>query len=154
MPLGLPFEAAPVLAKRLLVSLGGTTMADVTREQVVDYLSNLPVIQMAELITELEGKWGVKAAPAAVAYAGPGPGGGEAAAAVEEKTEFDVILADAGGKKIQVIKAVREITGLGLKEAKELVEGAPKSVKEQISKEEAEDVKKKLEEAGATVELK
>ena len=129
-------------------------MADVTREQVVDFLSNLPVIQMAELITELENKWGVKAAPAAVAVAaGPG-GGGEAAAAVEEKTEFDVILADAGGKKIQVIKAVREITGLGLKEAKELVEGAPKSVKEQISKEEAEDVKKKLEEAGATVELK
>ena len=129
-------------------------MADVTREQVVDFLSNLPVIQMAELITELENKWGVKAAPAAVGgAAGPG-GGGEAAAAVEEKTEFDVILADAGGKKIQVIKAVREITGLGLKEAKELVEGAPKSVKEQISKEEAEDVKKKLEEAGATVELK
>jgi large subunit ribosomal protein L7/L12 len=129
-------------------------MADVTREQVVDFLSNLPIIQMAELIKELEDKWGVKAAPAAVAVAAGPAGGGEAAAAVEEKTEFDVILADAGGKKIQVIKAVREITGLGLKEAKELVEGAPKSVKEQISKEEAEDVKKKLEEAGATVELK
>src|SRR5690606_35615135 len=133
----------------------GFVTAEVTREQVVDYLSNLPVMQMAELITELEDKWGVKAAPAAVAFAGGGPAaGGAPAEAAEEKTEFDVILADAGGKKIQVIKAVREITGLGLKEAKELVEGAPKSVKEQISKEEAEDVKKKLEEAGATVELK
>jgi large subunit ribosomal protein L7/L12 len=128
-------------------------MADVNREQVVDYLSNLPVIQMAELITELEGKWGVKAAPAAVAMvAGPAAGGGEAAA--EEKTEFDVVLAEAGAKKIQVIKAVREITGLGLKEAKELVESTPKTVKEQVSKEEAEDVKKKLEEAGASVQLK
>ena len=126
-------------------------MADVTREQVVDFLSNLPVIQMAELIKELEGKWGVKAAPAAVAVAGP------AAAAVEEKeekTEFDVLLKDAGAKKIQVIKVVREITGLGLKEAKELVEAAPKSVKEGVSKPEAEDIKKKLEEAGATIELK
>jgi large subunit ribosomal protein L7/L12 len=129
-------------------------MAEVSREQVVDYLSNLPVIQMAELIKELEGKWGVKAAPAAVAFAaGPGAGGGEAAQE-EEKTEFDVILADVGAKKIQVIKAVREITGLGLKEAKDLVESTPKSVKEQVSKEEAEDVKKKLEEAGASVELK
>jgi large subunit ribosomal protein L7/L12 len=127
-------------------------MAEVTREQVVDFLSNLPVMQMAELIGELEGKWGVKAAPAAVAVAA-GPAGGEAAA-VEEKTEFDVVLADAGAKKIQVIKAVREITGLGLKEAKELVESAPKPVKEQVSKEEAEEVKKKLEEAGASVELK
>jgi len=126
-------------------------MADVTREQVVDFLSNLPVIQMAELIKELEGKWGVKAAPAAVAVAGP------AAAAVEEKeekTEFDVLLKDAGAKKVQVIKVVREITGLGLKEAKELVEAAPKSVKEGVSKPEAEDIKKKLEEAGATIELK
>ena len=129
-------------------------MADVTREQVVDYLSNLPVMQMAELITELEGKWGVKAAPAAVAFTG---GGGDPAADVEEaveQTEFDVILADAGSKKIQVIKAVREITGLGLKEAKELVESAPKPVKEQIAKDEAEETKKKLEEAGAKVELK
>ena len=127
-------------------------MAEVSREQVVDFLSNLPVIQMAELIKELEGKWGVEAAPAAVAVAA-GPAGGEAAA-VEEQTEFDVILADIGGKKIQVIKAVREITGLGLKEAKELVESAPKTVKEQISKDEAAEVKKKLEEAGASVELK
>ena len=127
-------------------------MAEVSREQVVDYLSNLPVIVMAELITELEGKWGVKAAPAAVAVAAAG--GGAAAPVVEEQTEFDVILADAGAKKIQVIKAVREITGLGLKEAKELVESTPKSVKEQVSKEEAEEVKKKLVEAGASVELK
>jgi large subunit ribosomal protein L7/L12 len=127
-------------------------MADVTREQVVDFLSNLPVIQMAELIKELEGKWGVKAAPAmmAAAPAAAGP----AAEAVEEKTEFDVMLKDVGAKKIQVIKVVREITGLGLKEAKELVEAAPKSVKEAVSKEEAEDIKKKLEEAGATIELK
>lgn len=128
-------------------------MAEVTREQVVDFLSNMPVMQMAELIGELEEKWGVKAAPAAVAMAaGPAAAGGEAAA--EEKTEFDVILADVGGKKIQVIKAVREITGLGLKEAKELVESAPKAVKEGISKDEADETKKKLEEAGATVELK
>ncbi len=126
-------------------------MAEVSREQVVDYLSNLPVIQMAELITELEDKWGVKAAPAAVAVAA---GPAAAAEEKEEQTEFDVILADIGGKKIQVIKAVRELTGLGLKEAKELVESAPKAVKEQVSKEEAEEVKKKLETAGASVELK
>jgi large subunit ribosomal protein L7/L12 len=130
-------------------------MADVTREQVVDFLSNMPVIQMAELIKELEGKWGVSAAPAAVAMVGGGGGGAAAAAPVaEEQTEFNVILATAGDKKIQVIKAVREITGLGLKEAKELVEGAPKPVKEGVGKDEAADVKKKLEEAGATVELK
>ncbi len=127
-------------------------MAEVTREQVVDFLSNMPVMQMAELIGELEEKWGVKAAPAAVAMAAGPAAAGEAAA--EEKTEFDVILADVGGKKIQVIKAVREITGLGLKEAKELVESAPKAVKEGINKDEADETKKKLEEAGATVELK
>jgi large subunit ribosomal protein L7/L12 len=129
-------------------------MADVTREQVVDYLSALPVLQMAELIKELEGKWGVKAAPAAVAVAAGPAGGAAAAAPVEEQTEFNVVLADGGAKKIQVIKVVREITGLGLKEAKELVEGAPKPVKEGVSKAEAEDIKKKLEEAGATIELK
>ena len=129
-------------------------MAEITREQVVDYLSNLPVIQIAELIRELEGKWGVKAAPAAVAVAGPAAGGGEAKEAAPEQTEFDVILAAAGGNKIQVIKAIREITGLGLKEAKDLVEAAPKTVKEQVSKADAEDMKKKLTEAGATVELK
>ena len=129
-------------------------MADVSREQVVDFLSNLPVLQMAELIKELEGKWGVKAAPAAVAVAAGPAAAGPAAAAAEEQTEFNVVLADGGAKKIQVIKVVREITGLGLKEAKELVEGAPKSVKEGVSKADAEDMKKKLEEAGAQIELK
>jgi large subunit ribosomal protein L7/L12 len=126
-------------------------MADITREQVVDYLSNLPVIQIAEMIKDLENKWGVKAAPAAVAVAaGPAP----VAAVKEEQTEFDVILANAGANKIQVIKAIREITGLGLKEAKDLVEAAPKTVKEAVSKADAEEMKKKLTEAGATVELK
>ncbi len=129
-------------------------MADLTREQVVDYLSNLPVIQMAELIKELEGKWGVKAAPAAVAVAAGPAAGGAAPAAAEEQTEFTVTLANAGANKIQVIKVVREITGLGLKEAKDLVEAAPKPVKEGVSKADAEDMKKKLTEAGATVELK
>jgi large subunit ribosomal protein L7/L12 len=130
-------------------------MAEVTRDQVVDYLSNLPVIQMAELITELEGKWGVKAAaPVAMGVMPAGGGGAAAAEAAPEQTEFNVILATAGDKKIQVIKVVREITGLGLKEAKDLVEGAPKPVKESVAKAEAEELKKKLEEAGATVELK
>ena len=127
-------------------------MADITREQVVEYLSNLPVIQIAELIKTLEDRWGVKAAPAAVAMAP------SAAAAPAEKppeqTEFDVILSAAGSNKIGVIKAIREITGLGLKEAKDLVEAAPKGVKEQVSKADAEEMKKKLVEAGATVELK
>ncbi|HEX4338761.1 MAG TPA: 50S ribosomal protein L7/L12 [Polyangiaceae bacterium] len=127
-------------------------MADVTKEQVVDYLSNLPVIQIAELVKELESKWGVSAAP--VAMAGGGGGAAAAAAPVEEKTEFDVILADGGANKIQVIKAVREITSLGLKEAKDLVEGAPKPVKEGVGKDEADEIKKKLEGAGAKVEVK
>ena len=122
-------------------------MAEITREQIVDYLSNLPVIQIAELVKELETKWGVSAAPVAVAGAVAAGGGG--AAAAEEKTEFDVVLADAGPSKINVIKIVRELTGLGLKEAKDLVEGAPKSLKEGIGKDEAADIKKKLEEAGA-----
>ncbi|HET9955959.1 MAG TPA: 50S ribosomal protein L7/L12 [Polyangiaceae bacterium] len=126
-------------------------MAEITREQVVDYLSNLPVIQIAELVKELEGKWGVSAAPVAVAAAG---GGAAAAAPVEEKTEFNVILADAGANKINAIKVVREITGLGLKEAKDLVEGAPKPIKEGVSKADAEEIKKKLEAAGAKVEVK
>jgi len=126
-------------------------MADVSREQVIDFLSNLPVIHMAELIKELEGKWGVKAAPAAVAMtAGPAA----PAVVVEEQTEFTVVLASAGANKIQVIKVVREITGLGLKEAKDLVEAAPKPVKEGAGKADAEEMKKKLVEAGATVELK
>jgi large subunit ribosomal protein L7/L12 len=128
-------------------------MADISRDQVVDFLSNMPVIQLAELVKELETKWGVSAAPVAVAAVGGGAGGG-AAAAVEEKTEFNVILADGGANKINVIKAVREITSLGLKEAKDLVEGAPKPIKEGIGKEEAEDIKKKLEAAGAKVEVK
>ncbi len=127
-------------------------MPDISKDQVVDYLSNLPVIQIAELVKELETKWGVSAAP--VAVAGVAAGGGAAAAVEEEKTEFDVILADAGAQKINVIKVVREITGLGLKEAKDLVEGAPKTLKEAVSKDEAADLKKKLEEAGAKVEVK
>lgn len=126
-------------------------MAEITREQVVDYLSNLPVIQIAELVKTLEDKWGVSAAPVAVAAMGAAA---PAAAAVEEKTEFDVILAEAGANKINVIKVVREITALGLKEAKDLVEGAPKPIKEAIGKDEAEDIKKKLEGAGAKVEVK
>ena len=125
-------------------------MADISTEQVVEYLSNLPVIQIAELVKTLETKWGVSAAPVAVAAAG----GAAPAAAAEEKTEFNVILADAGANKINVIKAVREITALGLKEAKDLVEGAPKAIKEGVGKDEAEDIKKKLEAAGAKVEVK
>ena len=124
-------------------------MADLAK--IVEDLSNLTVMEAAELSKMLEEKWGVSAAaPVAVAAAG----GGAAAEAVEEKTEFDVILADAGANKINVIKEVRSITGLGLKEAKDLVEGAPKPIKEAISKGEAEELKKKLEEAGAKVELK
>jgi large subunit ribosomal protein L7/L12 len=127
-------------------------MADITREQVVDYLSNLPVIEIAGLIKTLEDKWGVKAA-APVAM-GAAPTTTTAEPPKEEKTEFDVVLANAGANKIQVIKAIREITGLGLKEAKDLVEAAPKTVKEAVGKADAEDMKKKLSEAGATVELK
>jgi large subunit ribosomal protein L7/L12 len=126
-------------------------MTDISKDQVVDYLSNLPVIQIAELIKTLEDKWGVKAAPAAVAVAA---GPAVAAAPVEEQTEFNVELKEAGASKINVIKVVREITGLGLKEAKDLVEGAPKVVKEGVSKADAAEMKKKLEEAGAKVELK
>jgi len=128
-------------------------MAEITKEQVVDYLSNLPVIQIAELVKELETKWGVSAAPVAVAGVAA-CGGAAPAAAAEEQTEFDVILADGGANKIQVIKAVREVTNLGLKEAKDLVEGAPKPVKEGVGKDEAQEIKKKLEGAGAKVEVK
>jgi large subunit ribosomal protein L7/L12 len=127
-------------------------MADITKEQVVDFLSNMPVIEIAGLVKELEEKWGVSAAP--IAVAGAGGGAAAPAAEVEEQTEFDVILADGGAKKIQVIKVVRELTNLGLKEAKDLVEGAPKTLKEACSKDEAADIKKKLEEAGAKVEVK
>ena len=127
-------------------------MADLNSEQVVDYLSNLPVIQLAGLIKTLEDKWGVKAAPVAIAAA---PAAAAAAAApVEEKTEFTVELTAAGPNKINVIKVVREITGLGLKEAKDLVEGAPKTLKDGVAKADAEEMKKKLEEAGGKVELK
>ncbi len=124
-------------------------MAEITKEQVVEYIENMTVLEMSEFVKELEEKFGVSAA-APVAAAAPAA----AEAAAEEQTEFDVILTSFGEKKINVIKAVRAITGLGLKEAKELVDGAPGTVKEAVSKDEAEDVKKQLEEAGASVELK
>jgi len=130
-------------------------MSDITKEQIIDWLSGQSVIEIADLVKELEEKWGVSAAaPAAVAVAAPAGGGDGDGGAAEEKTEFDVILAEQGGNKIAVIKEVRAITGLGLKEAKELVEGAPKPVKEGVSKEEAEEVAKKLEAAGAKAEVK
>jgi large subunit ribosomal protein L7/L12 len=125
-------------------------MEGVSREQVKDFIKNMTLMDAAALVKELEEELGVSAAaPVAVAAAAAGP-----AAAVEEKTEFNVILAEAGEKKIQVIKVVRELTGLGLKEAKDLVDGAPKPVKEGIAKAEAETIKKKLEEQGAKVEIK
>jgi large subunit ribosomal protein L7/L12 len=125
-------------------------MAEVSREQVKDFIKNMTLMDAASLVKELEEELGVSAAaPVAVAAAAAGP-----AAAAEEKTEFNVILAEAGEKKIQVIKVVRELTGLGLKEAKDLVDGAPKPVKEGVSKADAESVKKKLEEQGAKVEIK
>ena len=126
-------------------------MADLNK--IVEELSALTVLEAAELSKLLEEKWGVSAA-AAVAVAGPAAGGGAAAPAAEEQTEFDVILTGDGGKKINVIKEVRAITGLGLGEAKALVEGAPKAVKEGVNKDEAEKIKKQIEEAGGTVELK
>ena len=126
-------------------------MADVTKEQVVDFLSKMSVIDMAALKTELEEKWGVKAAVATAAAAAPAAG---AAAPAAEQTEFTVILTDAGANKIGVIKAVREVTNLGLKEAKDLVDGAPKTVKEGVNKADAEAIKKKLTEAGAKVDVK
>jgi large subunit ribosomal protein L7/L12 len=129
-------------------------MADLTQEQLVDHLSNLSVLQVAELIKKLEDKWGVKAAPAAVAVSAGPALAAPAEEKKEEQTEFNVELTAAGANKIAVIKAIREITGLGLKEAKDLVEAAPKVVKEQISKADAEEMKKKLTEAGATVTLK
>ena len=126
-------------------------MADI--KKIAEDLSNLTVLEAAELATLLEEKWGVSAAAAPMAMAMPA-GGGDAGGATEEKSEFDVVLASAGASKINVIKEVRTITGLGLKEAKDLVEGAPKPVKEGVSKDEAEQIKAKLEEAGATVEVK
>ncbi len=129
-------------------------MAEVTKEQVVEFISNMSVLELSEMVKELEEKFGVSAAAASVAAApaAGGAAGGEAAA--EEKTEFDVILTSFGDKKINVIKEVRGITGLGLKEAKEFVESCPKAVKEGVSTEEAEEIKKKLEEAGASAEIK
>ena len=128
-------------------------MANITKDQVIEFISNMSVLEMSELVKEMEDKFGVSAA--AVAAAAPVVAGtGDEAASAEEKTEFDVVLTSIGEKKINVIKEVRGITGLGLKEAKEAVESAPKAIKEGVSKEEAEEVKKKLEEAGASVELK
>ena len=124
----------------------------ITKDQIIEAVSAMSVMDVVELISAMEEKFGVSAAAAAVAVAPAA--GGAAAPAAEEKTEFDVVLADVGSNKIAVIKAVREITGLGLKEAKDLVEGAPKAVKEGAAKAEAEDLKKKLEAAGAKVELK
>jgi large subunit ribosomal protein L7/L12 len=127
-------------------------MAEISQEQVVEYLSGLTVMQIVELTKSLENKWGVKAAP--VAVAGPAVAAGAAPAEKEEQTEFTVVLKAAGANKIGAIKAVREITGLGLKDAKDLVEGAPKSVKEGVSKAEADEMAAKLKEAGAEVEIK
>ena len=127
-------------------------MADVTKEQVVDFLSKMSVLDLAGLTKELEDKWGVKAAPVAMAAA---PGAAAAAAApAAEQTEFTVVLTDAGTNKIGVIKAVREVTNLGLKEAKDMVDGAPKTVKDGVSKADAEMIKKKLVDAGAKVDVK
>ena len=127
-------------------------MASITKEQVIDFIANMSVLEMSELVKEMEEKFGVSAAAASVAAAPTNVGATESA--TEEKTEFDVILTSFGDKKINVIKEVRGITGLGLKEAKEAVEAAPKAIKEGASKEEAEEIKKKLEEAGASAEIK
>jgi large subunit ribosomal protein L7/L12 len=128
-------------------------MAEITKAQVIEFIEKMSVLELAEMVKELEEKFGVSAAaPVAVAVAGPAAGG--EAAAVEEKDEFDVVLTATGDKKINVIKVVRAITGLGLKEAKDLVDGAPNTVKEGVSKEEANGIKAQLEEAGASVELK
>ena len=124
-----------------------------TKAEILDAISGMTVLELSELIKEMEVKFGVSAAAAAVAVAAPAAGGAGAAAA-EEQTEFTVILTEVGANKVSVIKAVREITGLGLKEAKDLVEGVPSPIKEGVSKTEASDLKKKLEEAGATVDVK
>ena len=124
-----------------------------SKDQILEAIAGMTVLELSELITEMEEKFGVSAAAAAVAVAAPAAGGA-AGEAAEEKTEFTIHLAEVGDKKVNVIKAVREITGLGLKDAKDLVDGAPKDIKEDVAKEEAEEAKKKLEEAGAKVELK
>jgi large subunit ribosomal protein L7/L12 len=127
-------------------------MAELTKDQLIEAISSLSVIELSEIVKALEEKFGVSASP--VAVAAPVAGVAANAAAVEEKTEFNIVLANTGTSKINVIKVVREVTGLGLKEAKDLVDGAPKTVKENVAKAEAEEIKKKLTEAGATVELK
>ena len=129
-------------------------MADITKEQVVEFISNMTVLELSEFIKELEEKFGVSAAAPVAAMAAMPAAGGDAAPAEEEKTEFDVVLKGAGGNKIAVIKVVRALTGLGLKEAKAKVDEAPQAIKEAVSKDEAEDAKKQLEEAGAEVEVK
>ena len=126
----------------------------VTKEQVVEFISNMTVLELSEFIKELEEKFGVSAAAPAAAMVMAAPADGGAAAAAEEKTEFDVILKEAGANKIGVIKVVRALTGLGLKEAKDKVDGVPSTIKEAVSKEDAEEAKKQLTEAGATVEVK
>jgi large subunit ribosomal protein L7/L12 len=126
----------------------------VSKAEILDAIAGMTVLELSEMIKEMETKFGVSAAAATVAAAPAAGGGGAAAAAVEEKTEFDVILAEVGANKVNVIKAVREITGLGLKEAKDLVDGAPKPVKEAIGKADAEAAKKKLEDAGAKADIK
>ncbi len=125
----------------------------VSKDEIKEALGQMPVLELVDLIKELEDEWGVSAAAPVAVAAAPGAAGGEAAAA-EEKSEFDVVMSSFGDNKVAVIKAVRGVTGLGLKEAKELVEGAPSTIKEAVSKEESEDIKKQLEEAGASVELK
>lgn len=128
-------------------------MAEVNMDQIVDQLSNMTVMQIAQLTKVLEERWGVKAAPVAVGVA-PGPGPGPAPEKPPEQTEFTVVLKDAGAQKIQVIKAIREVTNLGLKEAKDMTEGLPKDIKAGVPKDEAESIKKKIEEAGGKVEIK
>jgi len=129
-------------------------MADVTQQQVVEYIKGVSVLELSQLVKTLESELGVSAAAAMPMMAMPGAGGAGAAAPAEEKTEFTVTLTEVGGNKINVIKVVREITALGLKEAKDLVEGAPKPIKEGVTKDEAAAIKKKFEEAGAKVEIK
>ena len=128
-------------------------MAEITKQQVIDFIANMSVLDLSELIKELEGKFGVSASAPMMAMM-PGAGAAAAAPEAEEKTEFNVVLITSGEKKIQVIKEVRAITGLGLKEAKDLVDGAPNPVKQAITKAEAEDIKKQLDEVGADVEIK
>jgi large subunit ribosomal protein L7/L12 len=129
-------------------------MADITKQDVISFIENMTVLELSELVKELEEKFGVSAAAMPMAMAAPGAGGEAPAAAQEEKTEFDVVLTGAGDKKIQVIKVVRALTNLGLKEAKELVDGAPSTVREAISQKDADEAKAKLEEVGALVEIK